>query len=85
MEAYFGDLLGDAMQIEYDEKGNISNYRELEDYMQKIYNKNTTKLKGEKWEAFEKQYEKMQEYIEQYEETYDELREAEKEYQDLIN
>ena len=85
MEAYFGDLFGDAMQIEYDEKGNISNYRELEDYMQRIYNNNTKALKGEKWEAFEKQYEKMQEYIEQYEKTYDELRDAEKEYQDLVN
>lgn len=86
MDATYKDLIG-GPEIKYDERGNISNFDEIQDAMFNKYNEMTERFTddSEEWDVFEKQYEQLQKYIEQYEETYDLLRDQEQEYQDLIN
>ena len=84
MDAYYTDLIGGT--IEYDERGNISNYDQIQDAMFDKYNQMTDIYDedSEEWQVFEKKYEQLEKYIEQYEETYDLLRDEEAEYQDLL-
>ena len=85
MSAYYSDLIGG--KIRFDEKGNISNYDEIQDAMFAKYNEMTERFDqdSEEWQVFEKKYEQLEKYIEQYEETYDLLRDEEQTYQDLLN
>ena len=84
MEAYYNNVIG-GPAIEFDEKGNISNYDAIQDAMFNKYNQMTSLDEdSEEWQAFEKKYEQLEKYIEQYEETYDLLRDEEAEYQDLL-
>ena len=84
MEAYYNNVIG-GPAIEFDEKGNISNYDTIQDAMFDKYNQMTSLDEdSEEWQAFEKKYEQLEKYIEQYEETYDLLRDEEAEYQDLL-
>lgn len=84
MDAYYTDLIGGT--IKYDERGNISNYDQIQDAMFAKYNKMADRYDedSEEWQVFEKKYEQLEKYIEQYEETYDLLRDEETEYQDLL-
>ena len=86
MDAYYNDVIG-GPKMEFDENGNIANYDEIEAAMHAKYNQMADKYTedSEEWQAFEKQYEQMEKYIEDYEKYYDDLRDAEAEYQDLIN
>lgn len=85
MSEYYNDLIGG--KIKFDEKGNISNYDEIQDAMFAKYNAmaSTYDEDSEEWQVFEEKYEQLEKYIEQYEETYDLLREQEAEYQELLN
>ena len=84
MDAYYTDLIGGT--IEYDERGNISNYDQIQDAMFDKYNQMAEMYDedSEEWQVFEKKYEQLEKYIEQYEETYDLLRDEEAEYQNLL-
>ena len=84
MDAYYTDLIGGT--IKYDERGNISNYDQIQDAMFAKYNKMADRYDedSEEWQVFEKKYEQLEKYIEQYEETYDLLRDEETKYQDLL-
>lgn len=86
MDAYYDKVIG-GPAMEFDENGNIANYDEIEAAMHAKYNEMADKYTddSEEWKEFEKQYERMEKYIEDYEQYYDDLREAEAEYQDLIN
>lgn len=86
MDAYYNDVIG-GPAMEFDEFGNIANYDEIEAAMHEKWNSMASKYTddSEEWQAFEKQYEQMEKYIEDYEKYYDELRDAEAEYQNLIN
>ena len=86
MDAYYDNLIG-GPAMEFDENGNIANYDEIEAAMHAKYNEMADKHTddSEEWQAFEKQYEQMEKYIEDYEKYYDDLRDAEAEYQNLIN
>ena len=86
MDAYYNKVIG-GPKIEYDERGNIANFDEIQDAMFAKYNKMAGSLTedSEAWQQFEKQYEQLEKYIQQYEETYDLLREEEAEYQELLN
>lgn len=86
MGAYYTDVIG-GPAMEFDERGNISNYDAIQDAMFDKYNQMADAYTedSETWKAFEKQYEQLEKYIEQYEETYDLLRDQEQEYQDLLN
>ena len=87
MEAYYKDVIGDNVPIEFDEKGNISNYDDIQDAMFNKYNSmaSSNTEDSEAWKVFEEKYKKVEEYIKQYEESYDLLREEEAAYQELIN
>lgn len=82
----YEDTIG-GPSILFDEKGNISNFDEIQDAMFAKYNKMADAFDEDStdWKIFEKKYEQLEKYIEQYEETYDLLRDQEQEYQDLIN
>lgn len=84
MDAYYTDLIGG--NIQYDERGNISNYDAIQDAMFNKYNQMTDRYDedSQEWQVFEKKYEQLEKYIEQYEETYDLLRDEEEAYQDLL-
>lgn len=84
MDAYYTDLIGG--NIQYDERGNISNYDAIQDAMFNKYNQMTDMYDedSQEWQVFEKKYEQLEKYIEQYEETYDLLRDEEEAYQDLL-
>lgn len=84
MDAYYTDLIGG--NIQYDERGNISNYDAIQDAMFNKYNQMTEMYDedSQEWQVFEKKYEQLEKYIEQYEETYDLLRDEEEAYQDLL-
>lgn len=83
MDAYYKDLIGGT--IEYDERGNISNYDQIQDAMFAKYNQMTSLDEdSEEWQVFEKKYEQLEKFIEQYEETYDLLRDEEETYQELL-
>ena len=84
MDAYYTDLIGGM--IEYDERGNISNYDQIQDAMFEKYNQMADQYDedSEEWQIFEKKYEQLEKYIEQYEETYDLLRDEEETYQELL-
>ena len=86
MEDYYKDIIGD-IPIEFDEKGNISNYDDIQDAMINKYNSMASSYTedSEEWKVFEEKYKKLEEYIKQYEETYDLLREEEAAYQELLN
>lgn len=85
MSEYYNDLIGG--NIQFDEKGNISNFDQIQDAMYAKYNAMADAYSedSEEWQVFEKKFEQLEKYIEQYEETYDLLREQETEYQDLLN
>ena len=91
METYFTDAFGaDAPKIEYDEKGNIKNFDELQDYMYADHDKKADayengEMSDEEWQAYEEKYALFEKQLAQYEETYDSLRAEEKAYQDLVN
>ena len=84
MDAYYADVIGG--NIQYDERGNISNYDQIQDAMFAKYNQMADRYDedSEEWQIFEKKYEQLEKYIEQYEETYDLLRDEEEAYQDLL-
>ena len=84
MDAYYTDLIGGI--IEYDKRGNISNYDQIQDAMFAKYNQMADRYDedSEEWQIFEKKYEQLEKYIEQYEETYDLLRDEEETYQELL-
>lgn len=84
MDAYYADVIGG--NIQYDERGNISNYDAIQDAMFNKYNQMTDMYDedSQEWQVFEKKYEQLEKYIEQYEETYDLLRDEEEAYQDLL-
>lgn len=84
MDAYYTDLIGG--NIQYDERGNISNYDAIQDAMFNKYNQMADMYDedSQEWQVFEKKYEQLEKYIEQYEETYDLLRDEEEAYQDLL-
>ena len=84
MDAYYADLIGG--NIQYDERGNISNYDAIQDAMFNKYNQMADMYDedSQEWQVFEKKYEQLEKYIEQYEETYDLLRDEEEAYQDLL-
>lgn len=84
MDAYYTDLIGGT--IEYDERGNIANYDQIQDAMFAKYNEMAAKYgeDSKEWQVFKEKYEQLQRYIEQYEETYDLLRDEEEAYQDLL-
>lgn len=86
MVGYYNDTIG-GPEIQFDEKGNISNFDAIQDAMFAKYNQmaETFAEDSTEWEVFEKKYEQLEKYIEQYEETYDLLRDEEQKYQDLIN
>lgn len=82
------DELFDGQQptIEFDARGNISNFDEIQDAMYELYNNNSQKYTedSEAWKIFEKRYEYAEDMIKQYEETYDLMRDQEEEYQELL-
>ena len=84
MDAYYADVIGG--NIQYDERGNISNYDAIQDAMFNKYNQMADMYDedSQEWQVFEKKYEQLEKYIEQYEETYDLLRDEEEAYQDLL-
>ena len=84
MDAYYKNLIGGTIQ--YDERGNISNYDQIQDAMFAKYNQMADRYDedSEEWQIFEKKYEQLEKYIEQYEETYDLLRDEEETYQELL-
>ena len=86
MDAYYDKVIG-GPAMEFDENGNIANYDEIEAAMHAKYNEMADKYTDDstEWQQFEKQYEQMEKYIEDYEKYYDDLRDAEAEYQNLIN
>ena len=84
MVEYYNEVIG-GPEMEFDEKGNISNYDAIQDAMYKAWNEDYYNLPEEEREAWEEKYEKVEKYIEQYEETYDLLRDEEQALQDLIN
>lgn len=86
MDAYYDKVIG-GPAMEFDKDGNIANYDEIEAAMHAKYNEMADKYTDDstEWQQFEKQYEQMEKYIEDYEKYYDDLRDAEAEYQDLIN
>ena len=84
MVEYYNEVIG-GPEMEFDEKGNISNYDEIQDAMYKAWNEDYYNLPEEERQAWEEKYEKVEKYIEQYEETYDLLRDEEQALQDLIN
>ena len=86
MTAYYDDVIG-GIAMEFDEKGNISNYDAIQDAMYAKYNSMAETYTDDslEWQEFEKKYEQLEKYIEQYEETYDLLRDEEAAYQELLN
>ena len=86
MDAYYDDVIG-GPKMEFDENGNIANYDEIEAAMHAKYNEMADRYSDDsvEWQQFEKKYEQMEKYIENYEKYYDDLRDAEVEYQNLIN
>lgn len=86
MDAYYDKVIG-GPAMEFDENGNIANYDEIEAAMHAKYNEMADKYTDDstEWQQFEKQYQQMEKYIEDYEKYYDDLRDAEAEYQNLIN
>ena len=85
MTSYYNDTIG-GPAIQFDERGNISNFDEIQDAMYAKYNAMTAyDEESLEWQTFEKRYEQLEKFIEQYEETYDLLRDEESEYQDLLN
>jgi len=57
MDEYYRQLIGG--RIEYDEKGNIANFDEIQDAMYAKYNSMADKYdeESEEWKVFEKKYE----------------------------
>lgn len=86
MEEAYNEYIG-GPGIQYDEKGNISNFDTIQDAMFNKYNDMAASYTddSDEWKVFEKKYELLEKYIEQYEETYDLLRDQRQELQDLIN
>lgn len=84
MVQYYNEVIG-GPEMQFDERGNISNYDEIQDAMYKAWNEDFYNLSEEDREAWEEKYEKVEKYIEQYEETYDLLRDEEQALQELIN
>lgn len=86
MVGSYNDTIG-GPEIQFDEKGNISNFDAIQDAMFAKYNQmaETFAEDSTEWQVFEKKYEQLEKYINQYEETYDLLRDEEQKYQDLIN
>lgn len=86
MEKAYNEYIG-GPGIQYDEKGNISNFDTIQDAMFNKYNDMAASYTddSDEWKVFEKKYELLEKYIEQYEETYDLLRDQKQELQDLIN
>jgi hypothetical protein len=83
METYWTDTFGaGAPTIQYDEKGNIENFDEIQDHMFDDYNAKAAeyeagKMSQEEWEAYEEKYKLFEEQLAQYEESYDLLRDEE--------
>ena len=65
MDAYYKNLIGGTIQ--YDERGNISNYDQIQDAMFAKYNQMADRYDedSEEWQIFEKKYEQLEKYIEQ--------------------
>lgn len=86
MEKAYNEYIG-GPGIQYDEKGNISNFDTIQDAMFNKYNDMASSYTddSDEWKVFEKKYELLEKYIKQYEETYDLLRDQRQELQDLIN
>jgi hypothetical protein len=59
MEAYYKDVIGDQVAMQFDENGNISNYDDIQDAMFKKYNSmaDSHSEDDESWKIFEEKYE----------------------------
>lgn len=86
MQATYDQVIG-GPAMEFDVRGNISNFDEIQDAMFNKYNEMAASLTSdsEDWEIFEKQYEQLQKYVDKYEETYDLRREEEEKYQEMLD